>query len=645
MSFKIIAIKPLVNCDKTHLKNLKAETFYYFSQDYIINSQRIDFKRNYPKNFFSNKVNIEVSAIVGKNGSGKSSLTTLIIKVINNVFYLFKKNIKGREFHFTDFVNGIASEIYYQLEDGSKAVIYKLVVENKTIKIEVYQLIEKEDYYLKDSEAELDILTFGKIFFYTEVIDYSLYSFNSKNEGDWIKYLFHKNDGYQTPIVLNPYRDEGNIDINSENALIYQRFLANIIRKDSDKQITDSLTVNKMILSLKDDKDLTKVIIEDVIYDFSKIDETKLFTEFVRFFNFKVDKKISSDIIEKIKNYLVYKLSSISIKYNEYNRFYKKAKKEIKTGVISDNEWDFFDERDRFYVTLRNIIPFLSQIDADTSHITFKIKQIINYLKYNQFNLLEDNSINFKEPFKQIKEISYTVEYLPPPIYEIDIDLESDSNDSIDFITLSSGEKQMIFSQNSLFYHLYNLDSVTNKIDANKIVYENVNIILDEIELYFHPEYQRRYIKRLIDGIEVLELRQIKNINLIISTHSPFILSDIPSSNVLRLEKGYPYTFNHKIDKTFGANIYDLLKDSFFLQGFVGEFSLKKIKDLLNFLESSNLKTEQWNGTNSLDTIELIAEPIIKEKLKNLHYKKFKSDFEIEKEIQVLEKILKERNS
>ncbi|MFP3534816.1 hypothetical protein SB763_36305, partial [Burkholderia sp. SIMBA_042] len=75
----------------------------------------------------------------------------------------------------------------------------------------------------------------------------------------------------------------------------------------------------------------------------------------------------------------------------EYNQFYKKTKKKLKSGAIS--ELDYFDERDLFYVTLHNIVPFLSQIDADTSHITFKIKQIINYLKLNHINLLEDNSI------------------------------------------------------------------------------------------------------------------------------------------------------------------------------------------------------------------------------------------------------------
>lgn len=51
-------------------------------------------------------------------------------------------------------------------------------------------------------------------FFYTFVSNYSLYAYNSlelnKEYTDdnqcWIEKIFHKNDGYQTPIVLNPYR-------------------------------------------------------------------------------------------------------------------------------------------------------------------------------------------------------------------------------------------------------------------------------------------------------------------------------------------------------------------------------------------------------------------------------------------------------
>ncbi|HAL82245.1 MAG TPA: hypothetical protein DCO83_08420 [Mucilaginibacter sp.] len=73
-------------------------------------------------------------------------------------------------------------------------------------------------------------------FFYTIAVNYSIYSLNSKYIGDWIEPLFHKNDAYQTPIVINPMRTEGNININTENILVKQRMLANILEPVSNPQ-------------------------------------------------------------------------------------------------------------------------------------------------------------------------------------------------------------------------------------------------------------------------------------------------------------------------------------------------------------------------------------------------------------------------
>lgn len=62
-----------------------------------------------------------------------------------------------------------------------------------------------------------------------------------------------------------------------------------------------------------------------------------------------------------------------------------------------------------------------------------------------------------------------------------------------------------------------------------------------------------------------------------IVTHSPFILSDIPECNVLYLGTDE----DHKPGLTFGANIYDLLQDSFFLKSDIGEVAYTKINELV----------------------------------------------------------------
>ncbi|NHQ67759.1 hypothetical protein HAV29_14040 [Elizabethkingia miricola] len=90
---------------------------------------------------------------------------------------------------------------------------------------------------LKISQEEYH---FFKDFFYTIVINYSHYGFNSKEVGEWLDGIFHKNDGYQLPIVVNPYRNEGNIDINSEKELAASRFLVNILFEKKLRIISES---------------------------------------------------------------------------------------------------------------------------------------------------------------------------------------------------------------------------------------------------------------------------------------------------------------------------------------------------------------------------------------------------------------------
>ena len=52
----------------------------------------------------------------------------------------------------------------------------------------------------------------------------------------------------------------------------------------------------------------------------------------------------------------------------------------------------------------------------------------------------------------------------------------------------------------SIVYHLKNIDSVEEaKYNGPTHIeymfqYKNVSIVLDEIELYFHPEFQRKFI-------------------------------------------------------------------------------------------------------------------------------------------------------
>lgn len=125
--------------------------------------------------------------------------------------------------------------------------------------------------------------------------------------------------------------------------------------------------------------------------------------------------------------------------------------------------------------------------------------------------------------------------------------------------------------------------------DREQIVYKHINVIFDEIELYFHPEMQRNFISTLLHGLQQLPLSGIRSLHFMVVTHSPFVLSDIPTQNILFLEKG-----GHKAGKSevasFGANIHTMLVNSFFLKGgAMGQFAKETIVRMIDQVNAAYL--------------------------------------------------------
>lgn len=67
---------------------------------------------------------------------------------------------------------------------------------------------------------------------------------NSEEEKYWLYRVFHKNDGYQTPISLHPYRTWGNINVNREKELSDQRLLSLIMSSTSSSGDNILLDIN-----------------------------------------------------------------------------------------------------------------------------------------------------------------------------------------------------------------------------------------------------------------------------------------------------------------------------------------------------------------------------------------------------------------
>ena len=594
MGFKLLAIRPLKGYSARFLKNLEEDRIYKFYNDYSFFENQdgkvteIKCEDSVPENLYEKSgLDIQISALVGKNGSGKSSLLELlyascyVIAISQKILYDEMVDVEGLKVAI--FYN--IGNNYYEIEiTNSEVKCYNINDETKTTK--------ENDEVLKD------------FFFYTIAVNYSLYGLNEKVLGNWISALFHKNDGYQTPLVINPYRREGNINVNSELHLAQTRLITNILLTDN-KEILSGKEIDSVCFELdskkyKDKKEKENIIVESSKATFDEIYE-KLYEE-----NhiLEKDKEKENPHFEDLMNYILCKIKKISEVYKEYRD-------------IAPFEGNKVSQK------------FLEKLADDKSHITLKLRQVLNIIR---FNLLEDKDSKWEEKengvlhfklkiddlIERIKEVNTSNpkkdELIPIGCYRFIINVKNDtkSNDSVSNINvMSSGEQHLVHTMQSVLYHILNVNSVHNSKES-KNKYEYINIIFDEIELYFHPEYQRRFVFELLERLDSLKkgnhIPKIKGINILFCTHSPFILSDIPKQNVLFLGEKKDF-------KTFGANITTLLANSFFMENLIGEFAKNKINEVIRWITQDK--------EDILKTIKLIDEPILRNKLIEMYYEKF----------------------
>lgn len=549
-----------------------------------------------------------------------------IIRLINN----FATSIFGEQnmtlaFEHLHYIDGVEGKLYFSIG----GIPYMVSVENRSVTLESFSSQPKNEDELefvayttpdifdneqpkvpvedttpisewKDRKGDVKSIKekLSKFFFYTLVNNYSIYAYNSfdykeentsleyeakirkkkyatDDERSWLNGIFHKNDGYQVPLVLSPYRDKGNININLENELSKERLMALMIMpKQNFRVINNHLEVRGISISRK-----------KYVYDAQRVRNKGYYKNLTQAGFDKIENillKMWGDVIaedlslyknrryyQEAIDYLTYKTLKISVLYGQYKRFFYVSHRNIRSKV---------DEKQLQALVIR--------LSLDKSHITRKIRHILAYICYGLYeSQLEYDISVLSDKAKEIidkevakgnpfgKQFIYGIDDLvPPPIFDVKIQLVDQQNgNDVAFETLSSGEKQQAFVVSSILYHLGNIESVFRDNNKNRIAYSNVCIILEEIELYFHPQFQKNLIKYILDGIKQMSFAHIKGIQLMMVTHSPFVLSDIPTSNILALERGMQS--DTKL-QTFGANIYDMLNTSFFLHdSTIGDFA------------------------------------------------------------------------
>lgn len=591
---------------------------------------------------------ISVSAIVGKNGCGKSTILDVMLRVINNFAYrvLVNGNVNRKSRIMRS--EGIRADLYYELEGE----VYCIGCNDKELTLHIASKRPFENLIDKYGSEFKKLL---EPFFYTVISNYSAYAFNEDeyyisktNTGKWLTRLFHKNDAYLCPLVLVPYRMKGQIDTANEYDLAKQRIMAlAVLSYAKNEQFIEGYTPNsisfmfnpqyKDIIDKERDKnpyfDEDKVpadVQDDIAHYIGEAWEKRL------------DKGLQAlkgtNAVDMLCYFLTQKTMKIASTYTDYGKVLKIGGViQNKNNWVPDSKTGIKTGEEYFSKRLPELADdLIDKILRENNHITAKIFQALNfyeriYLGNDNIGKIIDNQAETeqKEELKPIEMsldkylkgvdiLGYmeAVEALPPSFFDSDFSFmksnsenrqERNEPEKITLSKMSSGERQLLYSFSYILYHMMNIQSIVD--DDNRIPYKHINLVFDEAELYYHPKYQRDFLDMLLKCLTWCKNKgkdPMTSIHILIATHSPFLLSDILRENTLYMKEGKPD--QNDLLQTFGANLYDLMKSSFFLnENAMGSVSSKKIGKLIEKANKHQVVKDE--------ELDVVGDPLIKEYL------------------------------
>ena len=249
---------------------------------------------------------------------------------------------------------------------------------------------------------------------------------------------------------------------------------------------------------------------------------------------------------------------------------------------------------------IKKLSSFLQRMKKQTNTVPEKdgaYRQILSVPKNNE-KLFKDFIAYIKEEYD--KPNSFLLRYL-----------------KFNFCGMSSGERAF---QN--FFSWINLITEFKKIDSGNSfeMPKNLFLLIDEIDLYMHPEWQQKFVKNLLE--EVNAQFQGHSVQIVFATHSPLCLSDIPCENCIYLDKKNSENTvisRNRIKQTFGRDIYTLLNDAFFMGSVsMGAFASDYIKRIIERINLLTTDTSEDEIKGIKEDISFIGNDLISNKLEQM---------------------------
>lgn len=515
--------------------------------------------------------NILITAIVGNNGVGKSTLLDAI-RIILFDKEGRKKNIKG----------------FLLYEDEGKLQIANFMNEtiNWIVDNSSRKIVPKDDIYFPE---QYDLM------YYSDTLD--------------IKYYLEKFDDDEhvwtdTHVAGFRQRESMQLDISTLHLLKEcEGKLLNYFHED----------IKRQLIFCEDNKDNA---------DINFLIKPKNLSLQVESLDIKIfDKVLDSDLDSYESSGGCFNLERRNTTSSYTIWLLKKMKQyqEERQVLLLDDEikWNIW------VVYLYNLLSKCKHDGDDYSEIDWKLKRMlplpvsvesINKILENIFSEEQvqdkdfEDYINFYKAYHKIKkELGSNQE----KGFEVDLALSKERQFKelleffncyekiayeVDFLRvlwgMSSGEMNVF----SLFARIYG---------ALKWSKDQIIFLIDELDSLYHPQLQQEIISRLTRFLR--KRFPTKLFQIFITTHSPVVLSDIPKENVIFMEQ----KDREEYGQTFAANIASLYYDSFFMQnGSIGELARETIVNLFETIAEIEKSDVQENKEEKVFEIFLDKQKI-----------------------------------
>lgn len=547
-----------------NFRNFKSLGFNFsssnkFSYDRENNELNVEQVQSLPADFFGQGI-VDVTGIIGKNGSGKSNTIDLICKLL-----------KGSK-------SSVKTNFCIITREGKKLVCY-YSFDHKEAPKSHFQMTKKE------YEGSINPL---KVVYFSNVFDERRNDFDAEIADISVNKTSMKENRFKKDFI-----SDFDKQVNFINSDLFQQLEINTPEK---VQLTSRVWLNR---SSRDQEQRLYGNHYEFIKDFQRffrqrtrdIKPENRFVPIIRFsFFFEMLNSLISNRGTDTES-----TSQILMDFqNSFGDYQEKRTEEIALEFI---KWLDFKMNEYSIEEFSNFSGGTSY--SNGNYDTKKVRDKFDFIK-DLNTLIKGISLEYESEGSRNRGLEY---------FSFDFNLDSsrifiskyiglferNSLFDINWLGISSGHKAYLNIFASIFHELKNTRT------------PNILLCVDEGDLYLHPKWQIEFFDKLVT---VLPKIYNGKIQIILTSHSPFLLSDLPKQCITIIDNAKIIDGVTLKRNTLGGNLYNLYSEPFFLGNKkTSDFAYKKIKSAIDMIESGNVKQKDRDAILKLNS--LIGDEVI----------------------------------